>query len=366
MNPTPHMFCRNPWHWLDLTIQWVSYSNVQMAMCSLCWATQEAILGDGPIPVEQLPYLDFDTLWNAPRIQAIRQQWLDYLDDNANDIPPMCRGCPRLKAGSDPPLPIDKISDAHTLAIIRDRKLTVTGPRIVNLGYDPSCNLACPSCRAKHIHCGPGARLYDLLKAFQDRTVRSILRGCEWAFFSGYGDPFGSELYQELLYTLTPEECPDLKLVFLTNGLGFTPAAYGQIPLRERIRVVQFSIDAATEETYKALRGGSWTRLTRNLAFACRLRHEGKIERVEAGFVYQATNWREVPAFLRMCREMGVDKVMFYTLLNHAHGDGYNAHAIHHPDHPDHDIAMGVLRQAQNEGGIEVYVELPKESSLTA
>lgn len=358
---TDTMFCPNPFTWLDIVIRWSDYGALQFAICSPCWAMHSEVnLTPDLVKLKDLDTLDWKALWNAPRVQEIRQQWLDGI------VPLMCQGCPRLKAGSDPPLPVDKITDPYLLDIIANRR-TKTTPRVVNLSYDPSCNLCCPSCRVDPVRFRPGSVVYSQLKSFQDRIIRPILRGCERAFFSGYGDPFGSDLYQELLYTLTPEECPDLKLSLLTNGLGFTPTAYDRIPLRDRIEVVQFSIDAATGDTYRKLRGGSWTKLLANLEFVCRLRQQGRIDRFEAGFVYQATNWRELPAFVELCRDFWVDKIMVYTLLNHAHGDTYGQHAVHHATHPEHEAAMAMLREvrenARRAGGVEVYVEGVGDSS---
>lgn len=359
-------WCPNPTEWLDLTIQWVSYDRLGMACCSLCWATTEAYLYYGDpqyefgVALEDLPTFDFAAYWNSPRFQEIRRQWLD------GELPTMCAGCPRLKVGELPTLPRDKVSEAYHLDILASRKIVVPGPRVINLGYDPSCNLACPSCRREAVRFTPGHPKYELLRAFQDQTIRPMMTTARWAFFAGYGDPFGSPLYWELLQTLRPEECPELELVFLTNGLGFTPRNYALILMRERIKVVQFSVDATNADTYHALRGGSWTRLLQNCSFVADLRKRGKIDRSEWGFVFQAANWRELPMFLEMARAYNVDKVCVYTMLNHAHGDEYGAHAIHHKEHPEHEAAMRVLDQAREFVGVEVYVELAKDSSVTA
>jgi hypothetical protein len=359
-------WCPNPWEWLDLTIRWVSYDRLGMAICSLCWATKEAYLyyGGDPdlrdgVPLEALPTFDFAAYWNSPRLQEIRRQWLD------GELPAMCVGCPRLPEG-EVVLPRYNITDQHHRRILSERLTAVPGPRIINIGYDPSCNLACPSCRGRYVRFKTGEYHHTLLKAFQDNVVRKILATARWAFFSGYGDPFGSLLYWELLQTLQPDECPELELVFLTNGLGFTFDNYGRIPMRERIKVVQFSMDAATSETYRKLRGGSWERLLQNCAFVADLRKRGKIDRSEWGFVFQAANWRELPAFLEIARAYSVDKVVVYTILNHNHAGKFGEVAIHHPDHPEHTEAMRVLDAARNAVGLDVYVELAKASSETA
>jgi hypothetical protein len=363
---TQPYWCPNPWEWLDLTIRWVSYDRLGMAFCSLCWATPEAYLyfGDSTleegVPLEALPTFDFAAYWNSQRIQEIRRLWL------AGVVPPMCSGCPRLAGGELPVIPLADVSEPFHKRLIAERLTETPGPRTINLGYDPSCNLACPSCRNHPVRFNVGDEKYVLLEAFQDRVIRPMMKTARWAFFSGYGDPFGSPLYWDLLQMMDPAEHPELDLVFLTNGLGFTRENYGRIPMRDRIKVVQFSIDAFKPETYAKLRGGSWASLMQNCGFISELRKAGKIDRSEWGFVFQAANWRELPAFLEMARAYSVDKVVVYTLLNHAMGDGYGCHAIHHPEHPDHRAAIAVLDEARMAPGLDVYVELAKESSVTA
>jgi len=290
--------------------------------------------------------------YNAERFQEIRKTFY-------TETPGMCRGCPRLLGKSDPPVLRERIHEDEQWAKWWETKESETWPRVLSLNYDPSCNLACPSCRGKVTMWGPGNERYELLKAFQDNTLRKLMRRMRWVHASGYGDPFASPLYQDFLASVTPEEAPDVEYCFLTNGLGFTPKYFETMPTRDRIAQMNVSVDAATEKTYAKVRGGNWMRLLENLAFMARLRRDGVIGKYSWGLVFQAANWFEVPAFLQLAAAHDVDNVTIYTVLPHNHNDEeYKAVAVHEPHHPSHAAAMGVLAWAREKSPVPVYVEV--------
>lgn len=349
-------FCPSPARWLDMTIKFHRWDAVGFAICSQCWATHECILGEFSLQdIAEISFHDrFMELWNAERIRQIRGTWAD------GQVPRMCQSCPRLLADSDPPLKESEIDDPYLRTLI-DTKSTITVPRVLSLGYDPSCNLACPSCRKEHFRLVPGDERYDLLQRFQRQFVMRLLQDATDAHCTGYGDPFGSQLYWELLTTITPADAPRLKWYFLTNGLGFTEKAYAQIPTREQIAGVNVSVDAATDATYRENRGGSWNKLLSNLEFLADLRRGDAIDKFELGFVYQANNWREIPAFVELAEHLGATRIILYTLLDHTGGDEHRAKCVYLAEHPDHDEAMEMVRWAREEGGIPCHVEMPNE-----
>lgn len=343
-------WCPNPSRWLDMTIKFHTWDKVGFALCSQCWATHECVLGEYTLSEMADPgfYDRFMEVWNSDRTRAIRAQWHE-----RGALPRMCRSCPRLLAESDPPMRRADVSD-DWLSTLMNNGSTHTDPRVLSLGYDPSCNLACPSCRPAAFRLRPGDERYDHLKVFQRNFVFRLAADATDIHCTGYGDPFGSNLYWELLTTITPDFAPRLKWYFLTNGLGFTPEAYEAIPTRAQIAGVNVSVDAATEDTYRALRGGSWSRLQDNLRFLSTLR----LDKFELGFVVQSANWRELPAFMDSAERLGATRVLLYTLLNHAWGpEQYALRAIHSPNHPDHGDAMETIRAAMESTKVPCYWE---------
>ena len=100
-----------------------------------------------------------------------------------------------------------------------------------------------------------------------------------------------------------------------------------------------FRSDAAEPETYAVVRrGGNWDRLQANLRFLGGLRREGAFRELRLAFVVQAENWRQIPAFIAMGREVGASVVHFAPIENWGTFAPavYESKAVHFPIHPEH------------------------------
>lgn len=341
---TAQWWCSNPFEWLDITA-W-GYDTVKFSICVESWAGPACRLAE--VPLASVASFSIDSLWNSPEAQHIRHE------ANRDGIASMCRNCPRLACHAD--AENNKRPEAPL-------PLTSRGPKTLNLAYDRSCNLQCPSCRMHSILHAPGTEMHETLDVFQENIIRPLLATADRAFLAGLGDPFGSPCYWRLLRTTEPEHAPTLKWYILTNGQGFTPERYAQIPTRDQIDSVQFSIDAATPETYAINRNSNWGRLLANLAFAGQLRHDGKLDKLDISMVVQQNNYREIPAFVELAKANHVDTVLFNGLLNqgtYQYAD-YTARAVCAQRHAEHKAAMALLDQAKQTEGIDVIVELPRE-----
>ena len=106
------------------------------------------------------------------------------------------------------------------------------------------------------------------------------------------------------------------------------------------------SIDAAKPETYAIVRkGGDWDKLSTNLRFIAGLARQGACDTVSICFVVQALNWREMPAFVRLGRELGINVVYFSPLENWGTFDAgqFEANAVHFGTHPEHEAFRQML-----------------------
>lgn len=335
-------FCPNPFKWLDVTA-WGPGHWVKLAFCIRCWSGPASDLAH--LSFEDAAKLDIVALWNGEQIQQARHDML-------SGWPSFCNACNRRVGGYLPCQP----RPATMPPVVN------AGPTTLNLAYDYSCNLACPSCRPNHNLYGRGCREYEAMLAFQNACVRPLLKTATRAFLAGQGDPFGSPCYWDMLSTIQPEEAPDLKWYILTNGLGFSESNYEAIPTRAQIDSAQFSIDAATPDTYAANRGGSWGRLLANMAFVADLRRAGILAKWEVSMVVQANNYREAPAFVAMAKEYGCDGVIFNSLLRQVYSEEeYHERAVLRPWHPERDRATSVLNDVKDTPGINVFVEIPRE-----
>jgi sulfatase maturation enzyme AslB (radical SAM superfamily) len=69
-------------------------------------------------------------------------------------------------------------------------------------------------------------------------------------------------------------------------------------------------------ETYVIVRGGGhFARLRRNLEFLSEQRAKVEITDFTLSFVVQTANFRETPDFVRLGKELGVDRVSFSEIL---------------------------------------------------
>lgn len=336
--------CPNPFEWLDITA-W-NGDTVKLSICVESWSGTSSRLAI--LPFSEAAQMDVSDLWNAPSAHASRKEAID--NGRAN----FCNACPKWASGDDPVLQGDA----------PDRTTFSAGPKTLNLAYDHSCNLQCPSCRRAPICHSPGSEKYTALRAFQNNVIRPLLRTADRAYLAGLGDPFGSPCYSELLATTQPEDAPTLKWYILTNGQGFTPERYTAIPTHRQIDKVQFSIDAATEETYALNRQSDWGRLCENLAFVGGLRCDGVLDQLDISMVVQKNNYKEAIQFIDFAKANSVDNVLFSCLLP-MRGVLIDVaeRSVMRPKHPEYSQAIARLESAKLHGkdiGVNVMVEVAR------
>lgn len=336
-------WCPNPFEWLDVTA-W-GHETVKLSTCIESWGGPKCRLVE--LTFTEAATLNVDAIWNGQRAQQIRYE------ANNNGVASFCRDCPRLRGGLTP----TEDKDGHG-----PLPLANAGPKTLNLAYDRSCNLMCPSCRTHTLFHAPGSEMYSAIHAFQDAIVRPLLRHADRAFLAGLGDPFASPCYWDLLKTTTPEDAPTLKWYILTNGHGFDREHYDAIPTREQIDAVQFSIDAACPETYAQNRNASWSHLIDNLAFAGSLRRAGLLETLAVSMVVQWNNYKEAKAFVELAKQHSANEVIFNTLLPQGtfQDADYLHRAVHLPTHPEHAAAMELLENVRSDTQVKVTVEMPR------
>ena len=304
-----------------------------------------------------------DAVWNSAQAQEIRRSVLD--GDYSYCSRTMCTA---IVNGS---LPRSEDVTAPRLRRIIEQRETVLedGPRLIALGHDSSCNLACPSCRVGLVMADKAQN--ERLDRARDRVILPLLRDRQVGLhLTSWGDPFASRHYRSILQALREAEFDGVKLYLLTNGLGLTPQMWTTMPhLVEKIVELRVSVDAATKETYEDVRRpGKWDVIRENLgvmgemsktgAFR-RNRFAGGLQSVRSdfeldakdpvsfvlAFVVQRANFREMPAFVQLAEEVGADVVVFqkYYSFGHEHADVFAAKDVASPAHPDHRQLQAIL-----------------------
>ena len=322
------LFCSKPFRDLEIAESGDAY------LCCRSWL---------PVVVGNVWREDIAAIWNGETAQAIRRSVLGGSFRH-------CTACPFLATASGCVRHADAVDDSDERAMLDAGNVVVDGPVLVNLAYDRTCNLSCPSCRSELVVV-TGER-FDALASLQARVLDGdLLDRIEWLNVTGSGDLFASRLYRELLRAIEPAHHPRLRVKLHTNGLLFTPDAWSDLgPIRERVAHVEVSVDAACAITYRAnRRGGSWETLLENLDFIASLRRRGPIRHLQLSFVVQANNWREMPLFVELGERVCADRIFFSALRNWNtfSEPEFAARAVHRPQHPEHRLFSASLNDVR-------------------
>ncbi|PUB17572.1 radical SAM/SPASM domain-containing protein [Yoonia sediminilitoris] len=288
--------------------------------------------------------------WRGPRAQELRRSVLDgdFSYCSRLNCPKIAgRQLPRRDAVGDPQM--RRHIDRQTPAIMPD-------PDRVLLSYDTSCNLSCPSCRVKLISLGRSQA--TKLDSFYEAHVAPLLTNASRIKITGSGDPFGSNHFRHVLRHLTAQKVEAPRLQLQTNGVLFDARAWDELGLEGHVKSVWVSVDATEPETYAILRrDGDFDRLMANLQFLASKRKAGQIGELRLDFVVQVANFRQMPAFAEMARDIGADGVHFLMLRNWGTftPEVFQSMAVTFDTHPDHAEFLEVLNDPRlNAPGVDL------------
>jgi wyosine [tRNA(Phe)-imidazoG37] synthetase (radical SAM superfamily) len=300
-----------------------------------------------------------DDVWNSEGAQEIRRSILD------GDYSYCSRTlCPMIVNGS---LPRAEEVTTPRLRRFIDQHETILddGPRLIALGHDSSCNLACPSCRVEIVMADKDQN--ERLDRARDNVILPLLRNRQVGLhLTAWGDPFASRHYRSILEALRDEDFDGVKLSLLTNGLGLTKNIWETMPhLREKIVELRVSVDAATKKTYENVRRpGRWEVIQENLRVMGEISRTGAFLRnrltgvvlpgtddaisFSLAFVVQSANFREMPAFVRLAEEVNADSVIFqrYYSFGHEGSGAFSAKDVASPAHPEHQELQAILEDS--------------------
>jgi MoaA/NifB/PqqE/SkfB family radical SAM enzyme len=281
-----------------------------------------------PFPVGNAITQTAEEIWQSPAAKAVRAS---ILDGSFRYCSPMT--CPwrfALPKRSERP---EEFAHLQRIGI----EGTVQKPQHLNLSYDRSCNLSCPSCRNQLLMANKDQR--DKNDRIRDRVVLPLLETAETVYITGSGDAFGSPHFRGILKQLCDPHYK-VEIILGTNGQLITPRLWEEFaPLHARFRDITISIDGATPETFERLRRGStWEKLQVTMGILRVARETRRIRRLKVNMVVQTENFLEMRPLLALCREWAVDAVCFYRLRQWGNiiPGHYLASDITNPLHPRH------------------------------
>ena len=222
-------------------------------------------------------------------------------------------------------------------------------PQDLIFDFDYTCNLQCPSCRTEVINWNNDVTFAPI----NDRIVHSIkhkvidrvgtqavnIRWCG-------GEPFISRAYLNLLEYIIQSGKTNITNTIQTNGSYLRSKSDILVRLAPYIKELRVSFDAATAETYAVTRrNGVWHTLLENVRYAVDVLGADKIV---ADFVVQIENYQEIPQFVALCNDLGIQRINWQKMWNWGtwpQGE-FDAKNIYNAQHPDYAKLVAVFVQA--------------------
>ena len=247
--------------------------------------------------------------------------------------------CPHYTAGN---LPMQEDCDGSIYEEIIKNQTTKLDYVNLWLSFDNRCNLTCISCRNDIVSYKENEK--QQIEIMMEE-VKKNLKHIKHLGLNGAGDIFVSPPTRDFLFNFDSAEYPDLQITFLTNGLLLDEAMWGKMKKAiPAIKSVQVSMDGASAESYEQIRrGSSFEKLKSNLVYLSKLRKEKVLNEFISSFVVNAINFREMPEFIRLGKELSCDQVYFSHLVDWgALGDKYSEMAVHLPENKHHKEFLSV------------------------
>jgi molybdenum cofactor biosynthesis enzyme MoaA len=282
-----------------------------------------------------------DAVWNSDVAAEIRRSVLD--GDFSHCSRTLCSYITAQKLPRRSDVVEPKLREYIDQHVTRIDEL----PKMVELNHDPTCNLACPSCRTGMV--AATADDVDVYARATSRVILPLLKKVEGqTYITGGGEAFASQHFRSILRALNRAEYPGLSVYLITNALLITPSRWSEFPdLAEMVNIVSVSVDAARAETYEKLRRpGKWAALTRSLEFLAGLRRAQQIRALGLNFVVQKDNFREILDFVALADHHGADQIWFQRVVNYGTYDEATFADVNvaAPTHPDHAELLQILR----------------------
>ena len=322
-NVAPGNVCRIPWNTLGIN------TNGEVFICSSpSWIPKFV----GNI----LETDDIYTVLNSDTAKSIRQEILAGRYYYCNE-----RLCSYFGKLNPQAYSVDT-TDTKPLPLAEDGRLLVKQiPRNLIFDFDYTCNFKCPSCRTELLNWNT----HHLIRPINDRIVEKIKHlvidqigtqavSIRWAG----GEPFLSEPYLELFDYIIASGKTNIQNVIQTNGSYLKSRVVERLlPYISELRI---SFDAATAETYAKTRvNGNWNKLLENVKHIKEvIDWTGAQTQLTADYVVQLDNYQEIPAFVEICRGLGIgfnlQKMWNWGTWS---DDVFAQNNVYNPDHPKYE-----------------------------
>lgn len=229
-------------------------------------------------------------------------------------------------------------------------------PTNLVVAIDKNCNLQCPSCRnEKYFNPTPNPAaqhiLNLLINEYKDFDEPVYLAA------DGSGDVFASPVWLEFFARKDLPKC--FRFNIATNGNLITKNLDMLESIRDQLHSVIVSLDAATPDTYKKVRGGNFELVLNGIRA---MRQMGT--RVHTSFVLQYQNYTEVDAYRKLAKSLDVETIGLHLMdeWHHMAPQWFQENHVITADINQKNLAKDLIAfkedpQRSLDGGIEHLIE---------
>lgn len=279
----------------------------QNNMCCASWLLKSL---PNDIPIRDL--------WNSDEAIEIRKSVSDgsYRYCDKQQCPFLSKLINLKSAAGGPIIHIDEISDEIRHRIESNDMVMKTGPDMIQMSFDRTCNYKCPSCRVDMIVAD--SKKIKKINLTIDEIEEAYSDSIKTIYCSGTADPFASVSYRNYLRNFNPKKYPNLNLIHLhTNASLWDREMWDSMSnIHPYVKSCEISIDAASKFTYENITrlGGDWDNLINNLKFIASIK---TLKSVKCSFVVQQSNYTEMKDFLDLMVSIFGNKVkVFFGVIS--------------------------------------------------
>ncbi len=226
-------------------------------------------------------------------------------------------------------------------------------------------NPPCVMCYTRVLH----TRGDDENKNLPEKVFEKIqpyLKNFEVISLHSIGEPLIGRKLFEILDSI---DTGKTSVMFNTNGISLTEEK-SRLLIEKGLKVINFSIDAATAEVFKKIRRVDFERVIRNIKRLSELKNEmdSKFPTIEMNITLMKLNLKEAVQFIRLSKELGAE-IVHFGVLNKSVAEDYqlwNQDFLFHYraqmldlDSQEFIETMREVSKVAKKLGIQLFIETP-------
>lgn len=193
----------------------------------------------------------------------------------------------------------------NNLSIVRSYPEEITISTTTRCNMDPPCVICERNLRTKDLE-------YDIDPTVIDK-IKPIFKHADRVYLHCGGEPLMTKRSFDIIESVSPPT----KIIFNTNGALFTEKTINFMVDCSVVDVISFSLDAATEKTYRRIRSAEFNKIIHNLGTLIKYRNKKNKDKpllrplVLLNFCILKQNLHEVADYVLLAYKLGIDGIDF-------------------------------------------------------